>query len=72
MSTGISLEKMTLDEKLELMERLWEDLSNVSSDTPSPAWHGRVLAERMAAVREGRTQFIPWEEAEQRLRERHK
>jgi putative addiction module component (TIGR02574 family) len=63
---------MTVPEKLVLMERLWEDLSRRPKDVPSPDWHGDVLAERLAAVREGRSQFVDWETVKQRLRERHK
>jgi hypothetical protein len=52
------------------MERLWVSLSQRPSDVPSPAWHGAVLAERIAAVREGRTSFVDWEDAKKRLQAR--
>ena len=70
MSTDISLDKMTVAEKLALMERLWADLSRQPEDVPSPQWHGDVLAQRMAAVRDGRTDFVDWDDAKRRLRER--
>lgn len=70
MSGDISLESMSVAEKLALMERLWEDLSRRPEDVPSPQWHGDVLAERIAAVREGRTNFLDWDGAKRRLRER--
>lgn len=70
MSTDISLDSMTTAEKLRLLERLWDDLSRRPEEVPSPAWHGTVLADRIAAVREGRTAFIDWEDARQRLRAR--
>jgi putative addiction module component (TIGR02574 family) len=70
MSTELSLDKMTVAEKLALMERLWDDLSRRPENVPSPQWHGEVLAERIAAVREGRTAFVPWDDAKRRLRER--
>jgi len=53
------------------MERLWVDLSRQPQDVPSPAWHGVVLDERREAVRQGRTTFVAWEEARQRLLDRH-
>jgi hypothetical protein len=37
---------------------------------PSPKRHENVLAERIAAVREGRTAFVDWDDAKRRLRER--
>jgi putative addiction module component (TIGR02574 family) len=61
---------MSTSEKLALMERLWDDLSRRPEDVPSPQWHGDVLAERIAAVRDGRTSFVDWDEAKRRLRER--
>jgi putative addiction module component (TIGR02574 family) len=66
------IETLSIAEKLWLMERLWEDLSRRPSDVPVPEWHGDILAERQAAVREGRTAFVEWEPAKERLRERLK
>ena len=70
MSTDISIDSMSTAEKLALLERLWEDLSRRPENVPSPAWHGTVLSERIAAVREGRTAFVAWEDARQRLQAR--
>jgi hypothetical protein len=67
MSVDISLEHLTTAEKLALMERLWVDLSQQPEDVSSPAWHGDVLEQRREAVREGRTSFVVWQEARQRL-----
>jgi putative addiction module component (TIGR02574 family) len=70
MSSDVSLEKLSVAEKLALMERLWDDLSRRPEDVPSPQWHGDVLAERIAAVRDGRTDFVSWDDAKKRPRER--
>lgn len=71
MSSDISLDGLTTVEKLELLERLWGDLTRRPADVPSPAWHGAVLDERRQAVRQGRSAFIAWEEARRRLLDRH-
>lgn len=71
MRIDISLSDLIAAEKLELMERLRVDLSQNPRDVPSPAWHGVVLHERREAVRQGRTMFVAWEEARQRLLDRH-
>ena len=71
MSVDISLNELTTAEKLELMERLWVDLSRQPQDVQSPAWHGVVFDERREAVRQGRTTFVAWEEARKRLLGRH-
>ena len=70
MTLEAMINNLTHDEKLVAMEMLWRDLSRRPSDVPSPDWHGEVLAERIAAVREGRTQFVKWTDAKRRLRDR--
>ncbi len=70
MGTEVLLENLSVAEKLALMERLWDDLSRRPKDVPSPQWHGDVLAERIAAIRDGRTDFVDWNDAKRRLRER--
>ncbi len=74
MSTASTLpiENLSVADKLLLMERLWNDLSRRPADIPSPDWHGKILAEREAAVRDGRTGFVDWDDAKERLRERFK
>ncbi|MBX3418856.1 MAG: addiction module protein [Pirellulaceae bacterium] len=71
-ATTIPIETFTLAEKLLLMERLWEDLSKQPSSVAPPDWHGDVLSARLAAVKEGRTEFVDWDAAKERLRNRHK
>lgn len=70
MSAEIALDKMTVAEKLELLEKLWENLSQRPENIPSPDWHGDVLAERARAVREGRTHFEAWEDVKRQLQNR--
>ena len=70
MSTEIAVEQMSTAEKIALMERLWDDLSRRPEELTSPEWHGQVLAERIAAVREGRTDFVDGRDAKKRLNDR--
>ncbi|MEQ1907156.1 MAG: addiction module protein [Pirellulaceae bacterium] len=70
--TTIPIELLSLSEKLLLMERLWEDLSKQPTNVPPPEWQGDVLAARLAAVKEGRTAFVDWDAAKERLRDRLK
>lgn len=71
-ASTLPIESFTIAEKLLLMERLWEDLSRRPANVPVPDWHGDILSQRLAAVQEGRTSFVEWEVAKQRLRERKK
>lgn len=57
-ASNLPIENLSLAEKLLLMERLWEDLSRRPTDVPVPDWHGDILSQRQAAVREGRTSLV--------------
>ncbi len=69
MSIDLPLDRMTLAEKLETMERLWADISRNSFDVPSPAWHKDVLDERRRLVAENKLKFLDWEAAFSQLRQ---
>ncbi len=45
MPVELALDQMSVPEKLQLMEALWEDLSRNASEFKSPAWHREVLEE---------------------------
>jgi hypothetical protein len=68
MDPALPLEKMSVQEKLRVLQLLWEDLTRVPSDMPAPDWHRDVLDAREQRVQEGREKFIPWSEAKKDLR----
>lgn len=59
--------RMTLAERLQAMELLWQSLSVAPAHVESPDWHGDVLAERLARVEAGEARFLSLEEAKARL-----
>ncbi len=69
MSVDLQLDKMTVDEKLEIMERIWEDLSRTPSEIASPHWHREVLENRKREVSEGKSNWIAFDDAMKELRE---
>jgi hypothetical protein len=70
MPFNLPLKDMTLQEKLDAMESLWEDLVRTPEAIESPAWHKEVLDERLRKLKEGKTQFIDWETAKEALRKK--
>jgi hypothetical protein len=64
------LEKLSLEEKLQAMERLWDELSRRPEAVPMPQWHQDLLDERERLLAEGRARFSDWEEAKKRISER--
>ncbi|MCG5539544.1 addiction module protein [Halorhodospira sp. 9622] len=57
-------------EKLRALEELWDDLLKQPDAIPTPGWHGDVLAEREAGVRQGEARFDDWRSVRKRLRDR--
>lgn len=64
-----SLQNMSLEEKLQTMELLWDDLRANAGDTLSPAWHGDELARREAALARGGDAAEDWDAARRRIRD---
>lgn len=69
MSFALPLDEMTTEEKLRVMERIWDDLCRNAEAVPSPAWHAPILHERESLLQQGKEQLVDWEEAKQRIRE---
>jgi hypothetical protein len=67
MSHPIQVGQMTLAEKLQTMETLWDELCRREEDVPVPDWHKEVLDERERLVKEGKAHFSNWESARKRL-----
>lgn len=69
MSANAAIEGLSIPQKLQLMEAIWDDLCRSESDLASPAWHAQVLTDRQARVDRGEARFIDWETAKARIRE---
>jgi Putative addiction module component len=70
MSLPLPLHEMTLEEKLQAMEALWDDLSRNPDSIESPSWHEDVLRERQQRVDSGEASFMDWEQAKAYIRSR--
>jgi hypothetical protein len=69
MQVEIPLDKMTIQDKLRVLEEIWNDLQRTPGNVPPPAWHADVLHAREARVREGQAHFGDWKDAKRRIRE---
>jgi hypothetical protein len=70
MATKLPLNEMTIQEKLVVMEALWEDLSRSPEAIESPEWHREILDQRRQRVADGTAQFEDWETAKAKIREK--
>ena len=68
----LPLDKMTKEEKLQVMEELWVDLTRNENDYPSPDWHQDVLELREKRVLEGKEEYLDWESEKKNLRKHSK
>jgi hypothetical protein len=68
MRIELPLAEMTIADKLQAMEALWEDLSSRADQLPSPDWHRDVLHERRRLVESGQLEFQNWDTAIAELR----
>lgn len=62
------LKEMSLEEKLRLMELIWQDISFDEEQILVPESHKDELEERAQMVREGKAEFIDWEQAKKEIR----
>ncbi len=65
---NISLSDLTFSQKLDLMETLWDDISNSTNQLESPGWHREVLQARKQTITSGKAVISDWEEAKHRIR----
>jgi adenosylmethionine-8-amino-7-oxononanoate aminotransferase len=65
---GLPLDKMSVTDKIQVMESIWEDLCTRADNVPSPSWHQEVLAEREAAIQAGEDGFEDWEVAKRSIK----
>ena len=69
MTVELPLETMTVAEKIQLLERIWDDLCRESGDVQSPDWHREVLEERQRRLESGEATISGWSDAKTRLRD---
>jgi putative addiction module component (TIGR02574 family) len=67
MNIALPLNEMTVAEKLQAIEILWDDLARNPDDIPFPAWHEEVLAAREKQIEEGQAKFISLDEFRERI-----
>ena len=60
--TTADISKMSVIERLQTMEALWDSLTHESTEIKSPAWHSDVLSERKEKIKNGSATFISLDE----------
>ena len=68
--TENQIAQMSREEKLQLMEALWVDLSRSGGEVESPDWHRPALEETESRLAAGHERVLDWDEAKRELRKR--
>jgi putative addiction module component (TIGR02574 family) len=67
MPIELPLNTMSVEEKVQLLEHVWDNLCRQSGDVRSPEWHAEILNERQRQIKNGTMAVSPWSEAKERL-----
>ena len=64
----VPIAQLSFNQKLDLMEMLWTDMSGNEKNLGSPAWHEDLLNDREAAMHTGKVTVSNWEAAKERIK----
>ena len=64
----LPLSEMTLAQRLDLIEVLWDDITRDERSLESPGWHADILRDRQKALDAGKAKVRDWQEAKKRIR----
>jgi hypothetical protein len=70
MQNIIEIKHLSREEKLKVMEAIWEDLSHEEEQVESPDWHKKALQETELLLSSGQEKIVDWQEAKKDLRKR--
>lgn len=70
MQNSIEIQHLSREEKLMVMEAIWQDLSNDDEPVESPGWHHKALQETEKQFSMGHEKVVDWQHAKKELRKR--
>ena len=70
MQNTVEIKQLSREEKLRVMEAIWEDLSTEDELIESPEWHKDALQETERRLSSGQEKIMEWRDAKNELRNR--
>ena len=64
----LDISELTLAQKLNLMESIWDDITQDECALKLPAWHEAVLKDREDALASGKANVSDWENTKEGIR----
>ena len=68
MSKGLPLKEMSVEEKIQTMETIWDDLASNAESIQSPEWHKNILNDREEKLKSGNEEILDWDTAKNRIK----
>ena len=62
------IEQMSVEERLQAMEQLWDALCREDQEIESPAWHEGILKDRKNRIDSGDAKFFTLDQLKERFR----
>jgi len=60
---------LTVQQRLELISRLWDSIQDEGFEPELPEWHRLEVERRLALADAAPEQLVPWDQVKARLRE---
>jgi hypothetical protein len=60
MAFTLPLDSISITEKLQIMEVLWDELSKQSYNIEASNWHQAILMQREQILEDGQSNFLDW------------
>jgi putative addiction module component (TIGR02574 family) len=60
------LHKLSKEEKIEIVQMLWDDIAHDSDFNDLPEEHKAILEERLSQINEGNVTFKSWEDIQRK------
>ena len=70
MRINLPLEKMSIEEKIQTMEAVWDNLCKKADSLSSPLWHKNILHEREKRIKNGDEKFVDWNKAKKYIHDK--
>lgn len=64
---SVTISEMSIQEKLDMLELLWDDLCRQEAAVPLPAWQAAILRDRQAAIARGEAEYVDAAESRRTL-----
>lgn len=61
-------DELSMDEKIEYVQSLWDKIAATPEEVPVPDWHLRILDERLESLRAKPKEGKAWEQVKQEIR----